>query len=78
MILRSSKILYHSLAVQSTFFETTSDDSDGKKEAPDGEPNKKNRVIVAQFASKEAIANTPHSPRFNNNISQKEDPVNLF
>ena len=33
--------------------------------------NKKNRVTAAQFASKEAIANTPHSPLFNNNISQK-------
>ena len=31
---------------------------------------KTNRVIVAQFASKEAIANTPHSPRFENIISR--------
>jgi hypothetical protein len=30
----------------------------------DIEFNKKNRVTVAQFASKEAIANTPRSPRF--------------
>lgn len=38
--------------------------------------NKKNRVIVAQFASKEAIANTPHSPRFDNSIHQTEPLVN--
>lgn len=38
--------------------------------------NKKNRVIVAQFASKEAIANTPHSPRFTNSIPHFEDSVN--
>ena len=38
--------------------------------------NKKNRVIVAQFASKEAIANTPHSPRFTNSIPQPDDSVN--
>ncbi len=38
--------------------------------------NKKNRVIVAQFASKKAIANTPHSPQFNNILSQDNDIVN--
>ena len=32
--------------------------------------NKANRVIVAQFASKKAIANTPHSPRLNTIISK--------
>ena len=37
---------------------------------------KKNRVIVAQFASKEAIANTPHSPRFSNIISDSSQNVN--
>ena len=39
-----------------------------KREALDVEFNKKNRVTVAQFASKEAIANTPRSPRFTNSI----------
>ncbi len=42
----------------------------------DVEFNKKNRVIVAQFASKEAIANTPHSPRFNNSIPPSGENVN--
>ena len=42
----------------------------------DVEFNKKNRVIVAQFASNEAIANTPHSPRFNNSISHSDKFVN--
>ena len=37
--------------------------------------NKKNRVTVAQFVSEETIANTPHSPRFNNSISQDGDSV---
>ena len=30
---------------------------------------------MAQFASKEAIANTPRSPRFNNNITQSPNVV---
>lgn len=42
----------------------------------DVEFNKKNRVIVAQFASNEAIANTPHSPRFNNSIPHSDKFVN--
>ena len=46
-----------------------------KRNSLDVELNKKNRVIVAQFASKEAIANTPHSPRFNSIISQEEESV---
>ena len=37
--------------------------------------NKKNRVIAAQFASDEAIANTPHSPRFDTTVTQPEDGV---
>ncbi|MBE6585072.1 MAG: hypothetical protein E7645_00935 [Ruminococcaceae bacterium] len=37
--------------------------------------NKKNRVTVAQFVSEETIANTPHSPQFNNSISQDGDSV---
>ncbi len=46
-------------------------ENDAKKlNALDVAFNKKNRVIVAQFASKEAIANTPHSPRLNYSISQ--------
>ena len=44
-----------------------------KREALDVEFNKKNRVTVAQFASNEAIANTPRSPRFENSIPQKSD-----
>ncbi len=47
-----------------------------KRNSLDVEFNKKNRVIVAQFASKEAIANTPHSPRFTNSIPHFEDSVN--
>lgn len=46
-----------------------------KREALDVDFNKKNRVTVAQFASKEAIANTPRSPRFNNTITQPEVSV---
>ena len=38
--------------------------------------NKKNRVIAAQFTSKEVIASTPHSPLSNNNIPQNSDVVN--
>ena len=44
-----------------------------KRNSLDVEFNKKNRVIVAQFASKEAIANTPHSPRITNSIPQNSD-----
>ena len=43
------------------------------KNNPDALLNKNNRVIVAQFTSKEAIANTPHSPRFNNSIPQSAE-----
>ena len=39
----------------------------------DAELNKNNRVIAAQFASIEAIANTPRSPRFNNSIPQNSN-----
>ncbi len=42
----------------------------GGKRNPNVDFNKKNRVTAAQFASKEAIANTPHSPRSNISISQ--------
>ena len=45
------------------------------KKAVEIEFNKKNRVTVAQFASSEAIANTPHSPRFNNTIPQESSSV---
>ena len=48
------------------------------KSALDVEYNKKNRVTAAQFASNEAIANTPRSPRFNNSISQTEGKSNSF
>lgn len=44
--------------------------------ALDVEFNKKNRVTVAQFASDEAIANTPRSPRFDNIIPQTAEFVN--
>ena len=46
------------------------------REALDVEFNKKNRVTVAQFASDEAIANTPRSPQFTDIISQDEENVN--
>lgn len=47
-----------------------------KLDALDIRFNKKNRVIAAQFASNEAIANTPHSPRFDDSISQTKENVN--
>ena len=47
-----------------------------KRAALDIEFNKKNRVTVAQFASKEAIANTPRSPRFEDIISHPDEFVN--
>jgi hypothetical protein len=47
-----------------------------KRNALDVALNKKNRVTVAQFASKEAIANTPHSPQFKDSVSQNPDSVN--
>lgn len=42
----------------------------------DIEFNKKNRVTAAQFASQEAIANTPHSPRSTIIISNSDQIVN--
>ncbi len=45
------------------------------RDALDVEFNKKNRVTVAQFASKEAIANTPRSPRLEDSIPQSSDSV---
>lgn len=42
----------------------------------DIEFNKKNRVTAAQFASQEAIANTPHSPRSTISISNSDQIVN--
>jgi hypothetical protein len=42
-----------------------------KREARGVEFNKKNRVTVAQFASKEAIANTPRSPQFSQYYTTK-------
>lgn len=45
------------------------------KNALDIEFNKKNRVTVAQFASNEAIANTPHSPQFDDRIPQEFSSV---
>ena len=53
------------------FFENDAD----KKNALDIEKNKKNRVTVAQFASQEAIANTPRSPRLNNIIPDFDENV---
>ena len=47
-----------------------------KRKALDIEFNKNNRVTVAQFASKKAIANTPRSPRFNDSISHSPAVVN--
>ncbi len=47
-----------------------------KFSALDVEYNKRNRVIVAQFASKEAIASTPHSPRSINSVPQNPPNVN--
>ena len=44
--------------------------------ALDSDFNKKNRVIAAQFASDEAIANTPHSPRSKTMVTQPVTEVN--
>ena len=46
-----------------------------KLDALDIDFNKKNRVTAAQFASSEAIANTPRSPRSNNSITENEPIV---
>ena len=43
----------------------------------DVEFNKKNRVTVAQFASKKPLQNTPHSPRFNNTVPRTPSVVNI-
>ena len=49
-------------------------ENDGKlRGALDVAQNKASRVIVAQFASSKAIANTPHSPRLNNSIPQNAE-----
>ncbi|MBO7171147.1 MAG: hypothetical protein J6W28_08240 [Clostridia bacterium] len=42
----------------------------------DIEFNKKNRVTAAQFASKEAIANTPRSPRYDISVPQSSEKSN--
>ena len=47
-----------------------------KLDALDIDFNKKNRVTAAQFASQEAIANTPHSPRPNISITENQSVVN--
>lgn len=44
----------------------------------DVEFNKKNRVTAAQFASKEAIANTPRSPRSDITVPQNDQSVNRY
>ena len=46
------------------------------RDSLDVEFNKKNRVTVAQFASQEAIANTPRSPQFDDIIPQSSGSVN--
>jgi len=46
------------------------------RDSLDVEFNKKNRVTVAQFASKEAIANTPRSPQFKSSVPQNQNSVN--
>ncbi len=61
-----------------TFGEMLYENDPAKFNALDVEFNKKNRVTVAQFASKEAIANTPHSPRFNNSIPDPTEKSNTF
>lgn len=49
-----------------------------KRKTLDVKLNKKNRVTVAQFASKEAIANTPRSPQFDEIISQEPNSVKRY
>ncbi len=59
-----------------TLGELLFENDEEKRNSLDVDLNKKNRVTVAQFASKEAIANTPRSPRFKNSIPQSDDYVN--
>ena len=47
-----------------------------KKKSLDVNFIKKSRVTVAQFASTEAIANTPRSPQLNNSIPNYSEKVN--
>ena len=49
-----------------------------KRESLDIEFNKKNRVIVAQRTSQEAVATTPHSPRSTISISDSSEKINPF
>ena len=48
------------------------------RESLDVEFNKKNRVTAAQFASNQAIANTPHSPRYTTIIPETYEKSNSF
>ena len=59
-----------------TFGELFFENDESNLSALDIQLNKKNRVTVAQFASNEAIANTPRSPQFINIISQNTNKVN--
>ena len=77
MILQFTKTKLKSmLSTGKTFGELFFENDPEKFSALDVEYNKRNRVIVAQFASKEAIASTPHSPRSINSVPQNPPNVN--
>ena len=65
----------HMIASGKVLGELLFESDPSKREALDVDFIKKNRVIVAQFASKEAIANTPHSPRFMDSMPQSSTSV---
>ena len=77
MILKFSESKWNNMIQEGkTLGEILFENDANKKKALDVEFNKKNRVTVAQFASKEAIANTPRSPRSNVSITEDSEDVN--
>ena len=76
MILEFSEAKWNKMQSKGlTLGEVLYENDEPLRESLDIEFNKKNRVTVAQFASSEAIANTPRSPRISDSISQKDDSV---
>ena len=52
-------------------------DDEKKLNALNISTNRKSRVFAAQFASYEAIANTPHSPRLNDSIRNDSEKIKM-
>ena len=77
MLLKFSEVKWENMIASGKTLGEVLYENDAEKLASlDVEFNKKNRVTVAQFASKEAIANTPHSPRFIDSVAQNPESVN--